>query len=88
MASLLDSMGWGDEETDMSAPLCADTQIASEIASDDSLKTPKLPVRTICGKRYLEVDQSASCRAGSKISSIWQYGRELRYLDSSNLDKY
>ena len=35
------------------------TRIVSEIARDDSDNTPKLPIRTVSGKRYPEVDQSA-----------------------------
>jgi hypothetical protein len=74
MAALLDSMDWGDEENDLSTAIGSGTRIASKIARDDSDNTPKLPIRTINGKRYLDVDQSANRRAGSKISSIWQHG--------------
>jgi hypothetical protein len=70
MAALFDSMDWGDEETDLSTVIGSGTRIASEIARDDSDNTPKLPIRTINGKRYLEVDQSANRRADSKISLI------------------
>jgi len=80
-------MDWGDEN-ELSTAIGSGTRIASEIARDDSDNTPKLPIRTINGKRYLEVDQSANQRAGSKISSIWQHGLELRAMDSPNLDKY
>jgi hypothetical protein len=88
MAALFGSMDWVNEENDLSTVIGSGTQIATEIARDDSGNTPKLPIRTIDGKRYLEVDQSANRRAGSKISPIWQYGLELRAMDSPSLDKY
>src|SRR3954453_6771007 len=88
MAALFDSMDWVNEENDLSTVIGSGTRIASEIARDDSGNTPKLPIPTINGKRYLEVDQSANQRAGSKISPIWQHGLELRAMDSPNLDKY
>src|SRR3954454_18958418 len=88
MASLFDSMVWVDEENDLSTVRGSGTRIASEIARDGSSNTHKLPTRTINGKKYLEVDQSANRRAGSKISPIWQHGLELRAMDSPNFDKY
>jgi hypothetical protein len=60
MAALFDSMDWVDEENDLSTVIGSGTRIASEIAHDDSDNTPKLPIRTISGKRYLEVGQSAT----------------------------
>jgi hypothetical protein len=42
----------------------------------------------IQGRRYLRVDQSANKRNNSKVSKIWQYGSELRALDTPNLDKH
>jgi hypothetical protein len=81
-------MDWVDEENDLSIAIGSGTRITSEIARDGSGNTPKLPIRTINGQRYLEVDQSANRRAGSKISPIWQHGLELRAMDSPNLDKY
>jgi hypothetical protein len=56
MAPLFDSMDWDDED-DLSTTIGSDTRITSEMASDGSDNTTKLPVRTISGKRYLEVDQ-------------------------------
>ena len=88
MAALFDSMDWVNEENDLSTVIGSGTRIASEIARDDSGNTPKLPIPTINGEKYLEVDQSANRRAGSKISPIWQHGLELRAMDSPNLDKY
>jgi hypothetical protein len=32
--------------------------------------------------------ETQSCCLSSKVSKIWQYGIELRALNSSNLDKY
>jgi hypothetical protein len=78
---------WDDEEIDLSTPI-GSARIACEVISNDSDNTPKLPVRTIGGKRYLEIDQSANRRAGSKISLIWQHGLEIWAMDSPNLDKY
>jgi hypothetical protein len=70
MAALFDSMDWGDEETDLSTVIGSGTRIASEIARDDSDNTPKLPIRTINGKRYLEVDQSAKVEKNDEILRI------------------
>ena len=85
MAPLFD---WDDEEIDLSIPIGSATRIAREVASNGSDITPKLLVRTIGGKRYLEIDQPTNHRAGSKISLIWQHGLEVRAMDSPNLDKY
>jgi hypothetical protein len=65
MAPLFDPMDWGEEENDLGSAIGSGTQIASEMASNDSDNTPKLPVRMIDSCRYLEVDQSANRRAGS-----------------------
>jgi hypothetical protein len=88
MAPPFDPMDWDDEEDDLSTVISHTTQIDSETASNTSSNTPKLPVRLIDGRRYLEVDQSANRRAGSKISLIWQHGLELRLMDSPEFDKY
>jgi len=56
MAKLFDSMDWVDEENDLSTVIGSGTRIANEIARDDSDNTPKLLIRTIGGKRYLEVN--------------------------------
>ena len=60
MAALFDSMDGVDEENDLSTVIGTDTRIASEIAHDDSANTPTLPIRTINGKIYLKIDQSAN----------------------------
>jgi hypothetical protein len=49
-------MDWDDEEDDLSTMISHTTQIDSETASNTSSNTPKLPVRLIDGRRYLEVD--------------------------------
>jgi hypothetical protein len=73
-------MDWVDEENDLSTVIGSGTRIASETARDGSDNTPKLPIRTINGKRYLEVDQSANRLAGSRISPFWQHGLEGNLL--------
>jgi len=45
-------------------------------------------IHHIRGAGYLIVDQIVNRRHGSKVSTIWQYGMELRALYSSKLDKY
>jgi hypothetical protein len=87
MAPPFDLMDWDDED-DLSTMISRTTQIDSETASNTSGNIPKLPVRLIDGRRYLEVDQSANRRAGLKISLIWQHGLELRLMDSPDFDKY
>jgi hypothetical protein len=81
-------MDWDDRENNLSTATDVDTRSTSELPSDVSDSTPKLPTRLINGRRYLMVDQSANRRAGVNISLIWPYGRELRLIDSLNFDKY
>jgi hypothetical protein len=56
MARLFDPIDWGEEENNLSSAIGSGTRITSEIASDNSNNTPKLPVRLINGRRYLEVN--------------------------------
>jgi hypothetical protein len=88
MAAFFDPMDWDDEESDLSSSMGTDTLIANEIEPPGFDSTPKLPIRTVNGLRYLEVDQTANRRNGSKILKIWQYGTELRSLDTSGMEKY
>jgi hypothetical protein len=88
MAAFFDPMDWDDEESDLSSSMGTDTLIANEIEPPGFDSTPKLPIRTVNGLRYLEVDQTANRRNGSKILKIWQYGTELRSLDTSGIEKY
>jgi hypothetical protein len=81
-------MDWDDRENNLSTATDVDTRSTSELPSDVSDSTPKLPTRLINGRRYLMVDQSANRRAGVKISLIWPYGRELRLINLSNFNKY
>jgi hypothetical protein len=70
MAPLFDSIDWVNEKNDLSTMIGSGTRITSEITHDNSDNTPKLLIRTINGKRYVEVNQSINRRAGSKISLI------------------
>jgi hypothetical protein len=70
MAATFDPMVWDDEEDDLSTAMGTESLIANGIALESFDNTPKLPVRIVRGRRYLEVDQSANRRAGSKISAI------------------
>ena len=56
VTTLFDSMDWDDEENDLSTVIGSGTRIASKIARDGSGNAPQLPIRTINGKTYLEVD--------------------------------
>jgi hypothetical protein len=70
---------------DLSSAMGTDTLVANHMVPG---KTSDLPIQLINGKRYLTVDQSPNQRHGSKVSKIWQYGTDLRALDSNRLDKY
>jgi hypothetical protein len=70
MAAIFDPMVWDNEENDLSTAMGTESLIANRIAPESFDNTPKLPVRMAKGRRYLEVDQSANRRAGSKISAI------------------
>jgi hypothetical protein len=88
MAATFDPMVWDDEKDDLSTAMGTETLIANGIAPESFDNTPKLPVRMVRGRRYLEVDQSANRRAGSKTSATWQHGLELRFIDTPKLDKH
>jgi hypothetical protein len=53
MAPLFD---WDDDEIDLSTPRGSSTRITREMTLNTSDNTLKLPVRTISGRRYLEID--------------------------------
>jgi hypothetical protein len=77
---------------DLSSAMGTETFLANDMvpdglpASSKGLAAPT--VHRISGARYIVVDQSANRQNNSKISKIWQYGTEMRALDSNNLDKY
>jgi hypothetical protein len=61
------------------------TLVAKDIVPKGFDNTPRAPAsikQLIQSKRYLRVDQSANKRHNSKVSKIWQYGSELRALDT------
>jgi hypothetical protein len=76
----------------LSSAMSTDALVANDMVPEGfrafSGKSSDLPIQLINGKRYLTVDQSANQCHGSKVSKIWQYGTELRALDSNRLDKY
>ncbi len=68
-----------------------ETLLAHDLVPDGLPASSRGPaeqqIHHIGGTRYLVVDQTANRRHGSKVSKIWQYGMELRALDSPKLDK-
>jgi hypothetical protein len=61
-------------------PWGTETLAARDMIPDEFKVAAGQAEQTIGGKRFLIVDQSANQRAGSKISKIWDYGKELRAL--------
>jgi hypothetical protein len=79
-------------DDDLSSAMGTETLLAHDLVPDGLLASSKglaeQQIHHIGGARYLVVDQTANRRHSSKVSKIWQYGIELRALDSPNLDKY
>jgi hypothetical protein len=75
----------------LSTAFSTKTLMARDIAPEGFDNTqPARPLTEIWieGRKYLVVEQSANLRKGSKMLEIWRYGRELRALNISKLDKY
>jgi hypothetical protein len=77
---------------DLSSAMDTDTLLAHDLVPEDLPASSKGPAEQQVHHnrvvRYLVVDQTANRRPNSKVSKIWQYGMELRALDSPSLDKY
>jgi hypothetical protein len=77
---------------DLSSAMGADTLLDHDLVADALPASSRDPaeqqIHHIKGARYLVVDQTANRRHGSQVSKLWQYGMELRALDSPKLDKY
>jgi hypothetical protein len=74
-----------DEDDGFSSALGTETLAARDIVPEGFDNTPRAPAsieQLIQGRRYLRVDQSANKRHNSNVSKIWQYGSELRALDT------
>jgi hypothetical protein len=78
-------------DDDLSSATSTETLLAHDLVPDGLPASSREPaeqqIHHIRGARYLAVDQTANCRHGSQVSKIWQYGMELRALDSPKLDK-
>jgi hypothetical protein len=78
-----------DDDDNLSTALGTETLAVRDMVPEGFDNTPRArgsPEQTTQGKRYLVVEQSANKRHQSKISKIWQYGIELRALDTPRLD--
>jgi hypothetical protein len=74
-----------DEDNGFSSALGTETLTARDMVSEGFDNIPRAPAsieQLIQGRRYLRVDQSANKRHNSNVSKIWQYGSELRALDT------
>jgi hypothetical protein len=74
-----------DEDDDFSSALGTETPAARDMVPEgfnNTLRAPASIEQLIQGKRYLRVDQLANKRHNSKASKTWQYGSELRALDT------
>ena len=79
-------------DDDLSSAMGTETLLAHDLVPDGLPASSREPaeeqIHYIKGARYQAVDQTANRRHGSQVSKIWQYGIELRALDSPKLDKY
>ena len=79
-------------DDDLSSAMGTETLLAHDLVPDGLSASSREPaeqqIHHIKGARYLAVDQTANRRHSSQVSKIWQYGIELRALDSPKLDKY
>jgi hypothetical protein len=79
-------------DDDLSSAMGTETLLAHNLVPDalpgSSQGPAEQQIHHIGGARYLVVDQTANRRHNSKVSKIWQYGTELRALDSPKLEKY
>jgi hypothetical protein len=69
-----------DENDDLSSALGTETLAARDMVPEGFDNTSRAPVPTeqlIQDRRYLKVDQSTNKRNSSKVSKIWQHGKEL-----------
>lgn len=79
-----------DLDDDLSGAVSTETLLGHDLVPDGLLVSSKgllnsrYQIHHIGGTRYLMVDRTANRRHGSKVSKIWQYGMELRALDSPN----
>jgi hypothetical protein len=79
-------------DDDLSSAMGTEMLLAHDLVPDGLPASSRQPaeqqIHHIKGGRYLAVDQTANRCHGSQVSKIWQYGIELRALDSPKLDKY
>ena len=80
-----------NEEDNLSSALDTETLTARDMIPEGFDNTPRARASTeqlIRGRKYLVINQTANMRQNSKVSKIWQHGKELRALNTPNLDKY
>jgi hypothetical protein len=75
----MDAIDFDFGEDNLSSALGTETLAARDIVPEGFDNTPRARAPTeqlIQGRKYLVVNQTANIRQNSKVSKIWQYGKE------------